>query len=567
MIYRQEHPKPQFMRDTWLNLNGEWEFEIDNAKSGTFRGYAAEDKRLANRIQVPFCPESKLSGIENVDFMYGVWYKRTFPITADQAAGRIVLHFGAVDYDTTVYVNGEQIGTHRGGYSSFSFDITDRVRIGENTVTVYAVDDTRDPLIPTGKQSYFYDSRYCLYTRTTGIWQTVWLEFTPKTYIEWVKYTANAETATLTVHAMLHGDAELCVTASFEGKPMGSTTAACHSGDVVLTLPLKERHLWDVGQGNLYDLTLIYGEDTVHSYCGLRDIRFDGYKFMLNGKSVFQRLILDQGFYPDGVYTAPTDEEFIRDIRRAQAMGFNGARLHEKIFEERFLYHCDRMGYLVWGEYPDWNMDHTDPVCIYRILPEWLETVQRDYNHPAIIGWCPFNETWDYHNCRQYDETIALVYKTTKAVDPTRPCIDTSGNFHVMTDIFDVHDYSQDPDDFRSHYEKFVAEDTFHDQHAERQTYPKGMPMFVSEYGGICWAVDDSGWGYGQSPATEEEFLARLKGLTDVLLDNEKMFGFCYTQLTDVEQEQNGLYSYRRTPKFDPTAIAAIIGRKAAIEE
>ncbi|MBQ9859595.1 MAG: beta-galactosidase [Clostridia bacterium] len=567
MIYRQEHPKPQFLRENWLNLNGEWQFEIDNAKSGTYRGYAEENHTLAQKIQVPFCPESKLSGIENVDFMNAVWYKRTFPITANQKAERVVLHFGAVDYECAVYINGEQVGSHKGGYSSFSFDITDRVRVGENTVTVYAVDDSRDPLIPSGKQSYHYDSRFCLYTRTTGIWQTVWLEFTPKTYIDWVKYTANAADAILTVEAQLKGDADLKIEAFFEGKPMGSYAAPCKSGVVTVTLPLAEKHLWDVGQGNLYDLTLTYGEDTVQSYCGLRDIRFDGYRFMLNGKSVFQRLILDQGFYPDGIYTAPTDADFIADIERSQAMGFNGARLHEKIFEERLLYHCDRLGYLVWGEYPDWNMDHTDPICIYRILPEWLEEIHRDYNHPAIIGWCPFNETWDYHNCRQYNDAIALVYKVTKEVDPTRPCIDTSGNFHVMTDIFDVHDYAQDPDDFRSHYEKFVTEDTFHDQHAERQTYIKGTPMFVSEYGGMCWKVDDSGWGYGDGPATEEEFITRLKGLTDVLLDNEKMFGFCYTQLTDVEQEQNGLYTYSRIPKFDPATIAAIIGRKAAIEE
>ena len=566
MMYRPEHPKPQFMRNNWMNLNGEWQFEIDNVKSGIFRGYAEEEHELAQRIQVPFCPESKLSGIEYVDFMYGVWYKRTFPITADQMAGRVVLHFGAVDYEATVFINGEQVGTHKGGYSSFSFDITDRLRVGENTVTVFAADDTRDGRIPTGKQSYFYDSRYCMYTRTTGIWQTVWLEFTPKTYIEWVKYTPNATDAVLTVEAQLKGDADLKIEVFFEGKPMGSYTSFCKSGVVTATLHLTEKHLWDVGQGNLYDLTLTYGEDVVQSYCGLRDIRFDGYRFLLNGKSVFQRLVLDQGFYPDGVYTAPTDADFVADIQRSLAMGFNGARLHEKIFEERFLYHCDRMGYLVWGEYPDWNMDHTDPICIYTILPEWLETLRRDYNHPAIIGWCPFNETWDYHNCRQYNDALALVYQTTKAIDPTRPCIDTSGNFHVMTDIFDVHDYAG-VKDFRSHYEKFEEEDTFFDQHAERQTYQKGMPMFVSEYGGICRKVDDSGWGYGDTPETEEDFLARFKGLTDVLLDNKKMFGFCYTQLTDVEQEQNGLYTYHRKPKFDPATIAAIIGRKAAIEK
>ncbi|MBQ8682890.1 MAG: beta-galactosidase [Clostridia bacterium] len=568
-LYRQEHPKPQFMRKNWLNLNGEWQFEMDNSRSGEARGYAAEEAVFSSRIQVPFCPESRLSGIGNVDFMNAVWYKRTFPITADQIAGRVVLHFGAVDYEATVFINGEQVGAHKGGYSSFFFDITAYVRVGENVVTVYATDDTRNPMIPSGKQSHSYASQGCFYTRTTGIWQTVWLEFTPKTYIQWVKYTSNATDAILTVEAQLKGDADLKIEAFFEGKPMGSYAAHCKSGFVTLTLPLAEKHLWDVGQGNLYDLTLTYGKDTVQSYCGLRDIRFDGHKFLLNGRSVFQRLILDQGFYPDGVYTAPSDADLIGDIERSQAMGFNGARLHEKIFEERFLYHCDRMGYLVWGEYPNWNMDHTNPLCIYSILPEWLEEIHRDYNHPAIIGWCPFNETWDYHNCRQYNDALALVYKATKAADPTRPCIDTSGNYHVVTDVYDLHDYEQDPATFAAHYAELGKTNKFGFWQAleDRQRYDGKLPFFVSEYGGIGWVADGDGWGYGQGPKTEEEFLARLKGLTDVLLDNPYMFGFCYTQLTDVEQEQNGLYTYSRQPKFDPATIAAIIGRKAAIED
>ena len=223
------------------------------------------------------------------------------------------------------------------------------------------------------------------------------------------------------------------------------------------------------------------------------------------------------------------------------------------------------MGYIVWGEYPNWGLDHSSSDCIYNVLPEWLEEIERDYNHPSIVGWCPFNETWDTDCRKQFDELLSLVYKTTKAVDPTRPCIDTSGNFHVMTDIFDVHSYEQDPEKFAAAYN--TLPETIQDRHEHRQKYQKGQPIFVSEYGGIAWSDDETGWGYGNAPSSKEEFLDRLKGLTDALLDNKYMFGLCYTQLTDVELEQNGLYTYDRKPKFDPEIIHKIFSRKAAIED
>ena len=566
MIYRSEHPKPQFMRDNWVNLNGTWQFEIDNAVSGVARGLSAENAVLSGTIQVPFCPESKLSGVGNVDFMNAVWYQRTFSVTPEQAAGTVKLHFGAVDYETTVYINGEQCGTHKGGYVGFSFDITKFVREGENTVTVYAVDDTRSRMIPSGKQSDRYASYACSYTRTTGIWQTVWLEFMPKTHILSARYTTNAEDAILQIHAKLQGKGTFKAEAFFQGVPMGSCETVSGGGDVFLSLPLAEKHLWEVGNGRLYDLVLTYGEDKVNSYFGLRSLQMDGYKFRLNGKSVFQRLVLDQGFYPDGIYTAPSDAELRADIERSQAMGFNGARLHEKVFEERFLYHADCLGYMVWGEYPNWGLDHTYADSIYGILPEWLEEVERDFNHPAIVGWCPFNETWDIAGRKQYDDLLAAIYKATKAADPTRPCIDTSGNFHVITDIFDVHDYEQDPAVFKKTYTT-TEEGLFYDRFSHLQKYQEGQPMFVSEYGGIRWTDDENGWGYGNAPKTEEEFLTRLKGLTDVLLDSPYMFAYCYTQLTDIEQEQNGLYTYNRVPKFPPEVIHPIFSRKAAIED
>ncbi|MBQ4036856.1 MAG: beta-galactosidase [Clostridia bacterium] len=570
-MYRTEHPKPQFQRNSWRNLNGIWEFRFDPARSGRQTGLYEPEAIFPLKINVPFCPESALSGIEEKDFHHAVWYRRSVSLSGEELKGRVRLHFGAVDYDAFVYVNGKRVGTHRGGYTSFYFDITDHVQEGENTLVVCAEDDTRDPLIPSGKQSDRFHSYGCSYTRTTGIWQTVWLEFLPEAHIESVRYLTDVTACTLTVRAKVAGEGTLCIRALYNERCVGEATAEGQDGDeLILTLPLSEKHLWEPGHGRLYSLSLSYGEDSVESYFGLRSIRLSERDFLINDKKVFQRLVLDQGFYPDGIYTAPSDKELAADIERSLAMGFNGARLHEKVFEERFLYHCDRLGYLVWGEFANWGLDHSREDALFSFLPQWLEAVERDRNHPAIIGWCPFNETWDINGRQQRNELLSCVYLATRAADPSRPCIDTSGNYHVITDVYDLHDYEQDPAVFREHYEPLGKTDDlrFAQVFRDRQIrYDGKRPFFVSEYGGIKWSEEQGSWGYGNAPKSEEEFLTRLKGLTDVLLDNEHMFGYCYTQLTDVEQEQNGLYTYDRRPKFDPAVIAAILGRKAKYEE
>lgn len=569
---RQEHPKPQFRRDGWLNLNGEWSFEIDNGRSGAARGLYKPDAELSGEITVPFCPQSELSGVGHKDFIYGVWYKRTVTLEAARLSGRIKLHFGAVDYRTTVFVNGVEVGRHVGGYVSFAFDITDAARAGENVITVYAEDDERDPMIPRGKQSEEFFSHGCDYTRTTGIWQTVWLEFLPTAHIEDVRIVPNVDESSLWMTVNLVGAGTLKISAEYEGREVGSVECRSDGGRVQLTLPLSETHLWELGAGRLYDLTLTYGEDVVHSYAGLRKIELRGRKFLLNGRSVFQRTVLDQGFYPDGIYTAPSDEALARDIELSMSCGFNGARLHQKVFEERFLYHCDRLGYMVWGEYPNWGLDVSRSESVFSILPEWLEEVARDFNHPSIIGWCPLNETWDRDGRRQCDDVLRAVYLATKAADPTRPCIDTSGNYHVMTDIYDVHDYEQDDAVFKAHYDEFKNGGELFDQvngrnSTPRQRYDGKLPVFMSEYGGIGWALGGGAWGYGNSPKSEEAFIARFRGLTDALLDNPEIMGLCYTQLTNVEQEQNGLFTYDRKPKFPPEIFREILSRKAAIED
>lgn len=573
---RSEYPRPQMRRDAWTNLNGPWDFAFDLSRSGMDRKFY-ENGEYTHRITVPFCPESTLSGIGFTDFMAAVWYRRTFRLEDAQRAGRVLLHFGAVDYLARVWVNGTLAGEHRGGYASFTLDITEYVTTGENTLVVGAEDDGRSGKQPRGKQSGQYHSHGCDYTRTTGIWQTVWLEYVPETHIERIKITPDPANAQVLVECDVANatGAALSLAASFDGQPMGEAQINTTERYACCALPLRETHLWDIGSPNLYDLTLTLqkGEttDVVQSYFGLRTVEWKHHAMYLNGRPVFQRLILDQGFYPDGIYTAPSDEALVRDIRLAMDLSFNGARLHEKVFEERFLYHADRLGYLVWGEHANWGLDITTPEGLANFMPEWLEIVRRDYSHPAIVGWCPFNETWDWNGTRQDDRVLGTVYQATKALDPTRPVIDTSGNFHVVTDIYDVHDYEQDIPTFAGRYAG-LEPGTAYETHPNRQTYG-GQPYFVSEYGGAWWdpTADNTadGWGYGQRPTSEEEVCARYEGLTGALLQSRSVCAFCYTQLTDVEQEKNGLYTYARGRKFSE-AIYERIRRanlqKAAIE-
>lgn len=569
-IYRQEHPNPQWERTNWRNLNGEWEFDFDFGKTARERKLY-ENGGLSKKINVPFCPESELSGIGYKDFMAAVCYRKVFNLSAEEMQNNTILHFGAVDYESFVYINGQLATTHVGGYSSFEADITKYVKEGENTIFVIAEDDIRSGCQPAGKQCSKYHSEGCFYTRTTGIWQTVWLEFVPKSYIKNAKYYPDIDNGTLTIIGNVCGCGEVLAKASFEGRSMGKASVNANNSVFTMQIKLDELHLWELGCGRLYDLELSFGDDSVKSYFGMRSVRLDGMKFMLNNKSVFQRLVLDQGFYPDGIYTAKTDDELKRDIELSMKVGFNGARLHEKIFEKRFLYHCDKAGYMIWGEHANWGMNYTDIIAAENFIGEWTEAVERDFNHPSIIGWCPFNETWSYTEKNLKNKLLEDVYKITKQLDPTRLCIDTSGNYHTVTDIFDVHDYEQDPEKFREYYAQ-IADGIVNDQIVRRydkhgQKY-NGEPVFISEYGGIQWnKKTPDGWGYGSAPKTEEEFLERYKGLTDAILDNPNINGFCYTQLYDVEQEQNGLYTYEREEKFDAEVLRKINVRKAAIED
>ncbi len=575
-IPRPEYPRPDCQRESWLNLNGEWQFEVDEKGDGEQRGWIS-GRDFSQRIIVPFCPESKLSGLGlATNYLPHVWYRRQIQVPAQLRGRRLLLRFGAVDYQARVWLNGQFLGEHRGGYAPFAFEITGAVRPGDNELVVHVIDQLRSGLQPAGKQSHG-KSEGCVYTRTTGIWQTVWLEAVGETYLSEFSLTPDLEGGRIIVQGSLDGPSKavtLRVRAYAEGRLVGEETVPAAWRSTLAVLKLSRVVAWQPGKPFLYDLamdTLRGGKvlDSVRSYFGLRKVTVEGNRVLINDKPVFQRLILDQGFYPDGIYTAPSDDALRRDIELSLAAGFNGARLHQKVFEPRTLYWADKLGYLLWGEFPSWGVNLGHEEAVRRFVDEWQAVVRRDRNHPSVIGWCPLNETGTGEEVARLETLLA----PTRSMDPTRPFLDSSGYTHFLpeTDVFDAHDYEQNPQAFAARYAMFGAtgNEPWHNQPADPRSRYRGQPFFVSEYGGmhVKTARDTGGgWGYDGAGLSAEEFFARYKGLTDVLLDNPNMFGFCYTQLTDIEQEQNGIYFYDRAPKYDVARLAAINRRAAAYE-
>ena len=566
VIPRNEYPRPIFRRRNWLCLNGEWDFAYDYGRSGEDRGMVANGE-YPLKITVPFCPESKLSGIRNTDFIPAVWYRKT--VDFDKLPqSRVLLHFGAVDYYAKVWVNGIFVGEHKGGYAAFYLDVTDALCQGENTIVVYAEDDVRSGCQPYGKQSSQFKSSGCYYTRTTGIYQTVWLEFVPTRYLVNSKNTPHACDGYLDLQVKatnpLIGDF-VRVKAYYKGKKVGEANAAFVGNIANARLRVDELHLWDVGKPEIYDLTIELADqdgqtiDSVDSYFAMRDVSFTNKSLTINGKPIFMRLILDQGFNPDGIYTAPNVEYLRQDILLAMQLGFNGARFHQRIFEPYSLYYADILGYIVWVEMPISSSHLENLDVMENYLPEWMDIVESHYNYPCVVGWVPLNET--YHRMKMNTYSHKLFYTITKQMDCYRPVIDASGGVHYQTDMFDTHDYEQNPEIFKSHYQKMLEdENAFYSAAAiyrgrapaRDETYA-GQAYWVSEYGGTFWDSlhknGDGGWGCGYVK-NEQEFATRYTELTDVMLSHPRICGFCYTQLTDIEQEQNGLYYYDRTEKF-----------------
>ena len=571
---RPEYPRPQFQRDPWINLNGPWSCELDFGKSGRDRALWSS-KGFDREILVPFCPESALSGIGHRDFIEWMWYHRKIIVPASWSGLRVLLHFGAVDFECEVFVDGTSAGRHWGGSSSFSFDITELISAGiTHDLVVWVRDDLRGGLQTVGKQCPDYASRRCHYTRTTGIWQTVWLEAVHEAGLERVRIIPDVDRAGFLVMPQFlrgFGGTSFEVELKTEGRVVASQQGPAASGAAVF-LHLDSPRLWAPGEPFLYDLSFVVRRgmdivDRVEAYAGLRKIHVEGSEVLLNNEPVYQRLVLDQGFYPDGIWTAPNDEALRRDIELSMAAGFNGARLHQKVFEERFHYWADKLGYLTWGESASWGLDTSAPEAGRNFLNEWREILLRDGNHPSIVAWSPFNETRQNAGSVEQRRLQIDAYELTRALDQTRPVNDASGYIHYRTDLYTVHNYEQDPEKLREILDPDAPEGVFRNFPDHDAAYD-GQPYIIDEFGGIKWDPATQGdsidaerrqsWGYGAPPADIGDFYRRLEGLVRTVRSRAHISGYCYTQLTDVEQEQNGIYFYDRSTKFDMERVRRI---------
>ena len=569
-IPRPEYPRPQFQRAAWQNLNGPWTFTFDPGKSGMERGLA-HSTGFNQEIMVPFCPESALSGVAHTDFIEMMWYHRPLNIPAEWQGKRIILHFGAVDFESEVFIDGQSVGRHWGGTASFSYDITRYVTPGQtHHLVVYVRDEVRSGNQPGGKQSERFGSYGCFYTRTTGIWQTVWMEAVDFHGLQSVSIVPDLDGSRFIVTPTFYavkGGLALRITLR-DGERTVSLSSAPAVNGVPVSVPVSHPKTWSPASPFLYDLDLdVVDEsgtvlDHVAAYAGLRKVHVEGNQVLINNEPTYLRLVLDQGFYPDGIWTAPSDEALRRDIELSMQAGFNGARLHQKVFEERFHYWADRMGYLTWGESSSWGLDAKDIHSARNFIAEWREIVTRDRNHPSIIAWTPFNETWDTGDRRQHNRVHIDAYELCRALDPTRPVNDASGYSHARTDLWTVHTYEQSPEKLDELLR--MKDGQVWRNYPDREIEYEGQPYIVDEFGGIKWIPEDrrpfadNSWGYGEGPRTLEEFYARLEGQVKAIRDQGHICGYCYTQLTDVEQEQNGIYNYDRTTKFDMQRVARI---------
>jgi hypothetical protein len=578
------HPRPQLTRERWVDLCGEWQFAYDDDDRGLREAWQRRDEVFDRTIIVPFPPESPASGIGDPSPHAIMWYRRTFVVDAADRAGRLLLHFGAVDYRAQVWVNGQLVATHEGGHTPFSADITAALLDGETpqTLVVRAEDLTDDLAQPRGKQDWQAEPHAIWYPRTSGIWQPVWLEPVAEVAIAALRWTPLAPQGQVELEVSLSRPSEhplrlelqLCrgekaiVADSYmiEGRSLRRTV------DVGSKRVAMERDqlLWSPEHPNLIEAQLtLYADgqvvDQVGSYVGLRSVGVSPTHFLLNGQPYFLRLVLDQGYWPESHLAAPSDDALRQEVELIKALGFNGVRVHQKIENPRFLYWCDRLGLLVWGEMA--NAYEFSAVACERLMREWADAVRRDYSHPCIVTWVPLNESWGVPDLQRDPAQQAFVqgmYHLTKALDPTRPAIANDGWEYLAGDMLGIHDYALEGNILRKRYGATLSESLVQVQPFFRplrlpEAVEHPCPVLLSEFGGLSFIPrPGEHWhGYG-TVETSTELLNRYRELVEAVLASPGLAGFCYTQLTDVAQEANGLLDANRRPKLNVEAVAAI---------
>ncbi|MDN4071786.1 glycoside hydrolase family 2 protein [Fictibacillus terranigra] len=577
---RKEYPRPQFERKEWLNLNGEWDFQFDQANRGEEEQWYKQTT-LNQKIIVPFTYETKASGIHEETFCPYIWYQRLVTVPEEYSHKKTILHFQAADYVTKLWVNGMFAGQHKGGYTAFSFDITNYINAGKENNVVVKIEDSHNEHQPRGKQRWIDKNFGCWYVQSTGIWQTVWLEFLNQTSIQSVKITPDLDTDSVEFDYKLANvqqdqkELSLRTSITFDGHPVKEFRLKVDRENARMKVNLaSEIHEWKVmhwspQHPHLYDVefTLYHGEqemDRVQSYFGMRKVSIKNGNILLNNVPIYQKLLLDQGYWEDSHLTPPSEEAIILDIEKTFEMGFNGVRKHMKVEDQRFLYWADKKGLLVWSEMAA-AYQFSDE-AIQNFTEEWMTVVQQHYNHPSIITWTPFNESWGVKNIytnEQQQKFTEGIYYLTKSMDPMRPVIVNDGWEHTVSDIITLHDYVEYGDEFLSRYkekEKIVDNEiAFNNfKHAMAQGYEyKGQPIMISEYGGIAFNSEE-GWGYGNQVKDEQEFLDRYASITKAIMSLDYICGFCYTQITDVQQEVNGLLTENRKPKVNLSKIKQI---------
>jgi beta-galactosidase/beta-glucuronidase len=577
------YPRPQLQREHWMSLDGEWRFLFD--PQHRYR-QPAEIHEWPLRIRVPYPPESKASGIGDRGFHPCCWYERDFHIKTE--GGRVLLHFGAVDYSAKVWVNGRVAATHEGGHTPFCADVTSIMHeSGHQTVTVMVEDDPLDLTKPRGKQDWQLEPHSIWYPRTTGIWQTVWLERVPRTFVDKVRWTPHVEGFALSFEARIAGDPaddlNVEVTVQHGERLLARDRYLVLDGQVdrriILSDPgiddFRNELLWSPERPTLLDaqIRLLRGGevlDEVRSYTALRSVNILRDRFMLNGRPYMLRMVLDQGYWPDTLLAAPDDDALRRDVELAKAMGFNGVRKHQKIENPRYLYWADRLGLLVWEEMPSaYRFTRT---AIKRTIREWTEAIERDYSHPSVIVWVAFNESWgvpELTSVLEHRHAVEALYHLTKTLDSTRPVIGNDGWESSATDIIGIHDYDADAEHLRQRYGPEINPEQLFDRRRPGgriltlDGYPhRGQPIMLTEFGGIAFPLPPqpgaglkTPWGYSGA-GTEEDFLRRYRELVHVVANTALFSGFCYTQFADTFQETNGLLYADRTPKVPVEEIA-----------